>query len=171
MIATKFIDTIKPLLLKADSLCGRMTKVNGKQKYLLSQKLNRLRKRIHNLKTELVYKSASFITDNYSTVLMPKLDTQQIAALNTTNKYLARELNNTRHMSLFHHTKRKCIEKGVRFVHVEEHYTSQTCHTCGYLHKTSEELHSCPRCGYVGDRDVIGALNILLKAVRQPVPS
>jgi putative transposase len=169
-VAARFIDTIKPLLLHADNLCSRIAKSNGKTKHKLQQQLIRLRKRIHNLKTELLHKTASFITDSYSTVLMPKLDTQQIAALSTTTKYLARELNNTRHMSFFNHLKYKCLEKGVKFLHVEEYYTSQTCHKCGHLHKTSEEIHSCPSCEYVGDRDLIGALNILLKAVR-PVPS
>lgn len=169
-IASRFIDVIKPLLLKADSLCGRITKSQGKERNKLNIQLVRLRKRIHNLKTELLHKASAFITDNYSTVLMPKLDTQQIAALNTTNKYLARELNNTRHMSFFNHMKYKCLEKGVKFLHVAEHYTSQTCHECGHLHKTDQETRSCPRCGYTGDRDLIGALNILLKAVRL-VPS
>jgi putative transposase len=169
-IGARFIDIIKPLLLKADNLCGRITKSQGKQRDRFKTQLVSLRKRIHNLKTELLHKAGSFITDNYSTVLLPKLDTQQIAALNTTNKYLARELNNTRHMSFFNHMKYKCLEKGVKFLHVEEHYTSQTCHECGHLHKTDQETRSCPKCGYTGDRDLIGALNILLKAVR-PVPS
>lgn len=170
IIASRFIDTLKPLLLQTDALYGRLTKTNGKQRDKIKRQLIKLRKRIHNLKTELTHRSTAFITDNYSTVLMPKLDTQQIAALSTTNKYLARELNNTRHMSLFNHLRNKCLEKGVTFLHVEEHYTSQTCHECGHLHKTDKEIHSCPKCGYTGDRDLIGALNILLKAVR-PVPS
>jgi putative transposase len=168
LIASEFQKIIVPLLLQADKLCAQTTRTNGRKKYKLEQRLVRLRKRIHYLKTELFNQTASFISDNYSTVLMPKLDTQQIAALSTTNKYLARELNNTRHMSFFNHLRYKCLEKGVKFLHVEEHYTSQTCHECGHLHKTNEEIHHCPCCGYVGDRDVIGAFNILLKAVRLP---
>ena len=170
IVASRFIDTLKPLLLQTDAMYGRLSKASGKQRDKLKRQLVKLRKRIHNLKTELTYRSAAFITDNYSTVLMTKLDTQQIASLSTTNKYLARELNNTRHMSFFNHLKYKCLEKGVTFLHVEEHYTSQTCHECGHIHKTDKEIHSCPKCGYIGDRDLIGALNILLKAVR-PVPS
>ena len=102
--------------------------------------------------------------------MQPKLETQQIAALSTTNKYLARELNNTKHCAMFDHLKNKCIERKVQFLHVTEHYTSQTCHVCGCLHKTDAETKICPNCNYKGDRDILGALNILLKAAR-PVPS
>lgn len=168
-IAANFMVVLKPLLLQADYLCGRMDKAHGKERDKWKQRLNHLRKRIHNLKTDLLHQAAAYVTDNYSTVLMPKLDTQQIAALSTTNKYLARELNNTRHCGFFDHLQRKCLEKGVTFLHVGEEYTSQTCPHCGALHKSEDEWKTCARCGFSCDRDVSGALCILLKAAR-PLP-
>lgn len=168
-IASRFMNIIKPLLYEIDNICSEMTKTSGRKKDKLKQKLIRLRKRIHYLKHELLYQSANYITNKYSIVLCPKLNIPLLAALKTTNKFLARELYNSNHCKFFNHLEYKCKEKNVKFLHVSEHYTSQTCHQCGTLHKTNEEIRCCPNCGCEGDRDLIGSLNILLRAVR-PIP-
>jgi len=48
-------------------------------------------------------------------------------------------------------------------VAVPPHYTSQDCSNCGTRVKKalSVRTHVCPRCGYVEDRDVNAAINIL----------
>ena len=85
------------------------------------------------------------------------------------------------HSKVFDAIKYKCWEHGSKFLHVDEAYTSQTCPNCGKLHKTSSETYSCPACGYTQDaqlkiiektrffddfyRDMVGALNMLLKAL------
>ena len=166
LIGSRFMDVLMPLLQQADTACGRMIQSSGKARDKWKRRLNVLRKRIHNLKTELVYQSAAFIAQNHSLVLMPKLPTTILAARPTTTKWLARELYNSRHCHLFEHLRQVCLHRGVQFLEVGEDYTSQTCHRCGHLHKTDQETRTCPSCHYEGDRDVIAALNILLKAIR-----
>lgn len=48
---------------------------------------------------------------------------------------------------------------------VSEHYTSQTCPHCRNRHKPSGRNYHCPVCGFGSHRDVVGASNILSRAV------
>ena len=41
-----------------------------------------------------------------------------------------------------------------------EPYTSQRCPICGELHKTNTRTYKCKGCGFVYDRDGVGAINI-----------
>lgn len=53
-------------------------------------------------------------------------------------------------------------------VAVPPHYTSQNCSNCGETVKKalSVRTHVCPHCGYVADRDVNAAINILQLGLR-----
>ncbi len=48
---------------------------------------------------------------------------------------------------------------------VPEHYTSQTCPQCRNRYKPSGRKYRCPVCGFCSHRDVVGASNILSRAV------
>ncbi|GET42363.1 transposase IS605 OrfB [Microseira wollei NIES-4236] len=52
-------------------------------------------------------------------------------------------------------------------VAVPPHYTSQNCSNCGEVVKKSlsERTHICPSCGYVEDRDINAAINILSRGL------
>ncbi len=56
---------------------------------------------------------------------------------------------------------------GKATVAVPPHYTSQNCSSCGKMVKKSLSVrtHICPHCGYVADRDVNAALNILQRGL------
>ena len=60
----------------------------------------------------------------------------------------------------------KAIEYGVPIVIVDPRGTSITCPRCGsrltYIHR----LAFCGNCGFTADRDVVGAMNIWLRAVQ-----
>ena len=62
----------------------------------------------------------------------------------------------------------KAESAGHEVIRVNPAYTSQTCSRCGEIvHKSlSVRTHICPFCGYVEDRDVNAAKNIL-KVARQ----
>jgi len=53
--------------------------------------------------------------------------------------------------------------ENVSLVRVNPSYTSQRCPICGFTEKENRkaEVFKCLRCGYVGDADHVGALNIL----------
>ncbi|WP_252900620.1 RNA-guided endonuclease TnpB family protein [Vulcanisaeta sp. JCM 14467] len=60
----------------------------------------------------------------------------------------------------------KAIEHNVPVIIVDPRNTSTTCPRCGsrltYIHR----LAFCRNCGFIGDRDVVGAMNIWLRAVQ-----
>jgi putative transposase len=56
---------------------------------------------------------------------------------------------------------------GVPIIAVAPHFTSQDCSNCREKVQKALSLrtHSCPHCGYIQDRDINAALNILKKAL------
>jgi len=43
----------------------------------------------------------------------------------------------------------------------DESFSTQTCPRCGQRHKPTGRIYSCPACGFVAPRDVVGSVNIL----------
>ncbi|WP_083629994.1 zinc ribbon domain-containing protein [Sulfobacillus thermosulfidooxidans] len=68
---------------------------------------------------------------------------------------------------LIQYTTYKAEEAGRRVVLVDPKNTSQLCSNCGeVVPKTlSERVHRCDYCGYVQDRDVNAAQNILKRGL------
>ncbi|MBW4620759.1 MAG: transposase [Cyanosarcina radialis HA8281-LM2] len=64
----------------------------------------------------------------------------------------------------------KALAKGVEVVLVNPAYTSQTCHVCNQIGLRAEKRFSCGHCGWCGDADFNGAMNIkaLVLSVNQP---
>jgi putative transposase len=154
MIGNRWTNTIMPVLLELD-----------KEKDPKKQKL--LRKRVFYLKKEMHDQAASFIARNYDLVLMAKLDIKRLSSKTTRRlrTKTVRAMLNAGHAKFFQRLKEKCFQHGSKFLHVTEEYTSQTCPCCGRLSKCGE-VYRCRHCGFNKDRDMVGALNILLKAVR-----
>ncbi len=65
----------------------------------------------------------------------------------------------------------KAIEYNVPIVFVNPKDTSATCSRCGAKLVYNRRLAICPRCGFMTDRDTIGAMNIYLKALKHLAPS
>ena len=154
MIGNRWTSTIMQLLLKLD-----------KEKN--PKKQRRLRKRVFYLKKEMQDKTANFLAKRYDLILMAKLETGKLSRKQTRRlrTKTVREMLNAGHSRFFERLKDKCWEHGSKFMQVREEYTSQTCPCCGRLNKCNE-VYNCKSCGFKHDRDMVGALNILLKAVR-----
>ena len=60
----------------------------------------------------------------------------------------------------------KCIKFGVKLVFVDPRYTSKTCHKCLHIHPVRDKSYRsgksfrCGHCGWCGDADLNGSLNI-----------
>ena len=160
MYGVRFMEKLWTLLFRYDRL-----QAEGNH-----PEMRRVLKRIRNLKQEMKFQVANALTRRYDTLLVPKLDTTQlISPRGLKTKTARRAMQNTGHCGFYDHLQHKCEERGVRFIPVTEEYTSQTCHCCGTLTKTSAETRKCSGCGYIGDRDLIASLNILLKAISTEV--
>src|SRR5206468_3666047 len=64
----------------------------------------------------------------------------------------------------------KAERAGHQVIRVNPRFTSQQCSTCGEIVQKSLSVrtHMCPFCGYVADRDVNAAKNILFRARAWP---
>jgi putative transposase len=51
---------------------------------------------------------------------------------------------------------------GGKVIETPEHYTSRTCPSCGAVKNSAPQgrVYSCRKCRFLGDRDVVGAVNI-----------
>jgi putative transposase len=153
--------------IKLDKLYSKISKKKGKEKNKIKDQILRIRKKICNLKMELKFQSANFISKKYDLIMIPKLESGKlcIKADRKLKTKTARSLLNAGHCKFFDILKDKCWENGSKFLHVREEYTSQTCPKCGELNKCNE-VYKCKNCHFKHDRDIVGALNILLKGVR-----
>jgi putative transposase len=59
----------------------------------------------------------------------------------------------------------KAIEYGVPVVVVNPRGTSSVCPICGHKLTYIHRLAICERCGFIADRDTVGAMNIWLRAL------
>ena len=64
----------------------------------------------------------------------------------------------------------KVIEYNVPVIFIDPRNTSSTCPRCRYKLPYNHRLAICPRCGFMTDRDTIGAMNIYLKVFKLLAP-
>jgi putative transposase len=172
LMGNRWATNITGLLIKLDNMISLSSnEKNMKIKKSLMYKIKRMRKRVFNMKKEMRDQCANFLSKKYDAVLIPKLDVKSLSI--KSNRKLktktVRNMMNACHGMMFDALKHKCWENGSKFLHVREEYTSQTCPNCGSLNKCNE-VYTCKHCGFKHDRDIVGALNILLKAVRTTNP-
>jgi putative transposase len=79
------------------------------------------------------------------------------------------ELEMFAYRKLQHFIVSKALERGVPVMLVEPKHTSSTCPRCGRRLRYVDRLAIC-RCGFKGDRDRVGAMNIWLRALSRMAP-
>ena len=84
---------------------------------------------------------------------------------------LADRLSRFAYRKLLHAIEAKCAEYNVPIVYVNPKNTSRTCPRCGAQLQHIHRLAVCPRCGFVADRDTVGAMNIYKRALTALAPS
>lgn len=146
---------LKKLTDKIDSM-----KANRKRNYKIAKAENKIK----NIISDLHWRTAVYLTDNYDTIFMGKLESQKLAQ-KSNNRKLNRDLNIFSHYKFMEKLKYLCITKHRNLVMVNEAYTSQTCPKCGKVTKTTEKKWHCNECYLEMDRDFLGARNILMKGI------
>lgn len=126
-------------------------------------KISKVETRIKNIVSDLHWKTATYLTDNYDTIFMGKLESQKCVQKSKNHK-LNRDMNILSHYKFMEKLGYLCNVKKRKLVMVNEAYTSQTC-ICGCLTKTKEKIWQCNDCRISVDRDILGARNILMKGM------
>ncbi len=102
----------------------------------------------------------SFLTDSEG-------NTEKLSILNLLqNHALAKSIMDASWGAFLDILEAKAASAGHQVIRVNPRYTSQKCHKCGEVVQKSLSVrtHMCPFCGYMADRDVNAAQNILKRA-------
>lgn len=150
-----------------DRLVSKRTRAKFLNKSNLKRAANRIREKIKNLIDELHHKVAHFLVKNYDLIFLPTFETQQMVSKikRKIRSKTARAMMTFSHHKFKQRLKAKAFEHGKVVVGCDEAYTSKTNNFTGELnHKLGGKEYIT--YGYKRiDRDINGALGILLKAL------
>ncbi|MBI4851558.1 MAG: IS200/IS605 family element transposase accessory protein TnpB [Acidobacteria bacterium] len=148
-------------------LQSRCEKYSRRWKKLQATKRKILRK-TQNQTHNLLHKAANEIVDYCQEKEVSKLVVGDITEINKNKrKKASRRLN--QEMGLLSlgvfvgYLKYKFAAFGIELETTSESYTTKTCPACGHKHKPKGRQYHCPKCGFVGVRDEVGAINLLNK--------
>jgi putative transposase len=168
------IGPIYRLARHLDKIMSRIGQSKGRclkrLRYCLRKAASKIRIKIKNLVSELHKKTAKYLCDKYKVIFLPTFKTQQMVKKGKrrlTTK-TARAMVTVSHYKFKQTLKHQAAKYGCVVVDVTEEYTSKTCSKCGHIHTKlgGNKCFTCPSCGHKLHRDLNGAFNILLKALR-----
>ena len=115
-------------------------------------KINRQRRDFH-------FKTAKLYAENYQHVIVEDLAIANMVK----NHSLAKSILDASWSAFLDILEDKAERAGHQVIRVNPHFTSQKCFKCGEIVQKSLSVrtHICPFCGFVADRDINAAKNIL----------
>ena len=128
-----------------------------------------INKKIRNLVNELQWKTINYLTKNNKIILMVNMSTKNISKkegnLNSMSK---RIVSMIRLYEFKERLKYKCEIRGVKYGEINEWMTSKMCSKCGNIKEElgGKKIYECKICKIKIDRDVNGARNIHIKAIK-----
>lgn len=145
-------------LRRAQRSVSRKKKGSGRRRKAREQ-VARLHEKTANQRRDFHHKQARRLVDTHGLIAHEALNIEGMARTR-----LAKATHDAGWASFLNILSYKAEEAGTRVVAVDPRNTTQWCSVCGALPEIkkalSERVHECP-CGYVADRDVNAALNIL----------
>jgi len=151
-------------LAKAQKKLARCKKGSNRRKKA-KQKVARIHERIHHQRQDTLHKASRYYVDRYQTMVVEDLKPANMVQ----NHALAYAISDASWGMFRQYLESKAEHAGRQCLAVAPHYTSQKCSNpkCGeYVQKSlSVRTHVCPFCGYIADRDVNAARNILQRGV------
>jgi len=141
---------------KQRRLCARKKGSHRRRKMARSTAQTHLK--IERQRRDFHFKTAKRYADAYSTIVVEDLNLRGLA-----RSRLAKSILDAAWGAFLDILTCKAASAGGQVIRINPRYTTQKCSQCGeYVHKSlSVRRHSCPACGYVADRDVNAAQNIL----------
>lgn len=177
-LGKKYSELKNKLQSKKDMLKneGKFGKTYDKIKKVLSK----INKKIRNKKIHYYHELANYYVKNYDLIAMEKLNIKNMVksasgTVENPGKKVAQKkgLNKSIHDASWYTLRlifqNKCKQYNRTFVAVDPRFTSQKCFSCGELviKSLSVRTHTCNECGYIEDRDINAADNILKKGLTQ----
>ncbi|MCY9588637.1 transposase [Paenibacillus chitinolyticus] len=125
--------------------------------------LAKLHEKVANQRKDYAHKISRKLVNQYGYIAFEKLT--KIKMLKNHN--LAKSIADASWNQLVQFTTYKAESAGRVVVQVDPRNTSQECNNCGQIIKKSlsVRIHNCSHCGYVEDRDINAAKNILQRTL------
>ena len=141
-------------------------KRGSKRRRQAVRQVARVHEKIANQRMDYWHKLTRELATSYSHIAVENLNLRFM----NKNKYLSRSSHDAGLGIFMQLLTYKVEETGGQLVAVNPAYTSQMCNECGEIVEKglSVRTHECPYCGFVLDRDVNAARNILQKAFYTP---
>src|SRR6266581_3592868 len=147
----------KTLRRKQRTICRRKKGSHRRRKAARSTAQTHLK--IARQRRDFHYKTAKQYADNYHHIAVEKLSIDNMVK----NHCLDKSIMDASWGALLAILEVKAESAGHQVIRVNPRFTSQKCYQCGEIvpKSLSVRTHICPFCGYVADRDVNAAQNIL----------
>ena len=161
-------DRILSLNLKRDRLLSKIALTKDKRKKgQLKRPLNRTYHRIHDLVDELHWQCINYLVHNFSIIVFPPFEVKGMTKKGRRlHKSVVRSMLSLRFFEFKERLKQKCKECGVLYVEQNESYTSKTNSFTGELITNLGGKEWFMYDGIKVHRDLNGARNILIRAMR-----
>src|SRR6266498_2670273 len=147
----------KTLRRKQRQLCRR--KKGSKRRRKAARNTAKTHLKIARQRRDFHFKTAKQYTEQYQMIAV-----EQLHILNMTQSHsLAKSIMDASWGAFLDILSEKAERAGHAVIRVNPRFTSQKCFKCGEIVQKSLSVrtHICPCCGYVADRDVNAAKNIL----------
>jgi putative transposase len=145
--------------LRRAQRCVSRKKKGSKRQRKARKQVARLHEKTANQRRDFHHKQARKLVDRHGSIAHETLNVKGII-----RSRLAKPTHDAGWASFLNILSYKAEEAGTRVFAVDPRNTTQACSSCGALPEVkktlSDRTHVCP-CGYVADRDVNAALNIL----------
>lgn len=125
-------------------------------------KLRRLHARLSNIRNNYIHQCTHYIVSKLPCrVVMEDLNVSGMMK----NKHLSKAIQEQCFFEFIRQMKYKCEWNGIEFIQASRFYpSSKTCSNCGCIKhdlKLSDRTYSCSECGFVIDRDLNAAINLM----------
>jgi putative transposase len=152
-------------LNKIDKLQSLIDKkvVTGRTLKYIKASLEKLWKRVVNMKNDMHWKIINVLTKDYDSIIIGKFKVKDILKSVSINKNVKRVLQQQGHYQFKKRLQEKCEERGVQFKEWSEWGTTVGCPCCGHRTVVNGRTFECNSCHYTADRDAKAACAIMLK--------
>jgi putative transposase len=154
----------KTLRRKQRQLCRR--KKGSQRRRKAARNVAKAHLKINRQRRDHHFKIAKQYAESYHHIAVEDLAIRNMVK----NHHLAQSIMDASWGAFLDILEEKAERAGHHVIRVNPRFTSQKCHQCGEIVQKSLSVrtHLCPFCGYVADRDVNAAKNILFEARAWP---
>jgi len=147
---------------KQRTICRRKKGSQRRRKACKSAAKTHLK--IKRQRRDFHFKTAKHYADTHKTIVVEDLQINNMVK----NHHLAKSIMDASWGAFLAILSVKAGNAGHQVLRVNPRFTSQKCYKCGEIVQKSLSVrtHLCPFCGYIADRDVNAAQNILKSGVR-----